>query len=565
MQDIENVMKKIELIYSPDMSDFLALRNLAITYRDCGHITEAIKQFKHVIDLDSEYNLAFAGLALSYAAEVAGGPKPDWENALHYQEILIQRMETGTRLFTLNEPKEDLDGLLWDKAIWLRKLKQFDEPLKIYLNWLKDEPDSFEVLLEYIFTLCEAERYTTVVETFQDLDQVHDETKNNRLIQLFQHNADNEAYHSSVVQAYHQCGDMSRVKAYYEQSLADARQNTDGYISTHVRTILTYRLAAMLWNHAKEDANKEEAIKLWESLLSDSNTYAQILAARRLARIYITKAVEAGSDSVRAHEMLERVKSFVRRDGTKPEDEDGWGMGLSTAQVRSLLARYYSRVGDVQMARKLLKPDMDVGLKLLCDEDPDNDWQGYRKLGDVFMDCGDDDNAIAAWSLIQPTQGLHSYRNNIMMSPRMNGDSGTTPETSDARPLLRHETTSFNLANKLDGPLTYSCDGRCGKGWTYADDIYICRECIDCQFDASCLEKLQQGILARDICDKNHSFLHIPAWDIASADRVDAGTVLVGNRVLDVNEWREGVKQDWDATLADEKAPAAVNSVIIGP
>jgi hypothetical protein len=195
---------------------------------------------------------------------------------------------------------------------------------------------------------------------------------------------------------------------------------------------------------------------------------------------------------------------------------------------------------------------MDVGLKLLCDEDPDNDWQGYRKLGDVFMDCGDDDNAIAAWSLIQPTQGIQLYRSNATMSPRLNGeDRSVEDETGDMRPPLRHATTSFNLANKLSGPLTYSCDGRCGKQWTYADDIYICRECIDCQFDASCLGKLKQGTLARDMCDKNHSFLYIPAWDIASADRFDAGTVLVGSRVLNVNEWREGIKRDWDAAVAD--------------
>ena len=47
-----------------------------------------------------------------------------------------------------------------------------------------------------------------------------------------------------------------------------------------------------------------------------------------------------------------------------------------------------------------------MGIKLLSDDDPENDWVGYKKLGDTLMDFRDDANAIAAWTMIQPTKGL---------------------------------------------------------------------------------------------------------------------------------------------------------------
>jgi hypothetical protein len=121
------------------------------------------------------------------------------------------------------------------------------------------------------------------------------------------------------------------------------------------------------------------------------------------------------------------------------ESKDDWGPGLSIAQVRScctfrlyhnarkvglettpilicslrykrltdsyyvtflcnksLLGRYYSRMKDGMNAKEQIHPDVDVGVKFLSDEDPENDWQGYRNLADAFREFGDDSNAIAS-------------------------------------------------------------------------------------------------------------------------------------------------------------------------
>jgi hypothetical protein len=102
-----------------------------------------------------------------------------------------------------------------------------------------------------------------------------------------------------------------------------------------------------------------------------------------------------------------------------------------------------------------------------------------------------------------------------------------------------------NLSQKLIGPLHFDCDGRCVKMWPYANDIYVCRECIDVQFDAPGLEKLKQREIDRTFCDGYHEFLHLTAWDIAGAQQVQEKKVLVGDQILGLEEWLEGIKIRW--------------------
>jgi tetratricopeptide (TPR) repeat protein len=533
-----------------DSSEVGPLYCIANTYRTLDYVSEAIEKFEHILTKDPEYLLAHVGLARSYAVEVKNGPKPDWQKALVHHDFVIGRVENGLRLFAETEPKEHLKTLLKEKACWLRKLGQYDEARKIYLDILQDDPDNDEVRLEYIVTLREAQSYSVVVETLDELDQIDEKTQKNRLVRFFHAHAHNEDCHSTLVHAVKQIGSMLRIKGYYQKAVDEANKDrkTD-YRLKEAYFTLNYHLAALLWNHGEGTAEKEEAIKLWEQLTDLAKaegleSYSQVLAARRLARTYITEAVKAGRDSPQAAEMLDKFKTFAPKAENKDDDDD-WGIGLSPAQTRSLLGRYYSRIGDVERAREQLRPDLEVGIKLLSDDDQENDYQGYQKLADAFMYFGDDANSIAAWSLIQPTKGLNVYRSLSMPVPGMTRSPSPADDTSTGEPSNADPADASRLTRKLAGPLWFSCDGRCGKMWTYSDDAFVCRECIDVQFDAPCLEKLQRGELGRDICDKNHKFLHVPAWTLESANRAEAKKVLVGDKVLDVDEWLESIKKEW--------------------
>jgi hypothetical protein len=119
------------------------------------------------------------------------------------------------------------------------------------------------------------------------------------------------------------------------------------------------------------------------------------------------------------------------------------------------------------------------------------------------------------------------------------------PKECDSESENDAETALREQKRFLSGPLHYSCGGRCGKSWSYADDIYVCRECVDVQFDAPCLQKLQSNELTRDVCDRSHTFLHVPAWTPEVMKRAEAGKILVHGQVVDIKEWKENIRQEW--------------------
>ena len=574
-------------LHASDLSKPIVLRNIAVTYRRCEHIPEAIEWFNRALAVDADFALASAGLALAYGSEPEDGPEPDWEKALFHCNAVIDHIKQGKPVFTGQEPDFQRDEYLQWKASWLRKLFRYDEACAIYNELIQKDSTDDHIRLELIYTFCEAQTYGNVVEMLQELQkEVDEETNRTTLSRFFRTHGNDPKYHHTIVQAFKQRGNIREIKNHYREAVKDFKQEKiKDWDTNETRWNISYHFGAVLYTQADAASEKSEAVEVWEQILAKvaaEHRYMEpvMLSAKRLARLYIAKAIEAGSGTV-ADEMLAKVRAFAPpSSGEDGEDEDAKGMGLSHAEVRALVGRYYSAVGDIEKAKDEIRPSVDVGIKLLSDEDPENDWQGYVKLADALMHYRDDANAIAAWSLIQPTEGLpiavaamETNSRSASNAGLMNGDlQSSTPNgavvepalTSDAQkeesegddsedaasfkpPPLRRANTS-RTTRSMQGPIHYNCDGRCGKSWTYSDDVYVCRECVDVQFDAGCIEKLRQGNIGRDICDPSHTFMYVPPWDIDSLKRAQQGKVLVGDQVLEVNEWLNGIKREWGLT-----------------
>jgi tetratricopeptide (TPR) repeat protein len=532
-------------LHASDLSKPIVLRNIAVTYRRCEHIPEAIEWFNRALAIDADFALAGAGLALAYASETKNGPKPDWEQALFHCNMVLDHIKQGKPVFSGQEPDAQIDEYFQWKASWLRKLSRYEEACAIYNELLLKDPTDDQIRLELIYTFCEAQTYGNVVEMLQELQkEVDEETKRTTLSRFFRTHGNDPKYHHTIVQAFKQTGNVSEIKSHYRAAVEDFKlEKTKDWATNETRWNISYHFGVVLYTHANATSEKSEAVEVWEQILAKvaaEHRYMEpvMLSAKRLARLYIAKAIEAGSGSAMADEMLTKVRAFApASNGEDGKDEDAKGMGLSHAEVRALVGRFYSAVGDIEKAKDEIRPSVDVGIKLLSDEDPENDWQGYAKLADALMHFQDDANAIAAWSLVQPTEGLPitvattesnslsasnaGFTNEDLRTDTANGavvepssqSAAKTEESNGADsddsasfkpPPLRRANTS-RTTRSMQGPISYSCDGRCGKRWTYSDDIYVCRECVDVQFDAGCIEKLLQGNIGRDICDPNHT------------------------------------------------------------
>jgi tetratricopeptide (TPR) repeat protein len=318
-EEIHDILQIVQSLQTLDTSKPGLLRNLGVTYRECGHIPEAIDQFNRALTADANCLTARASLAHAYASEFKDGPKPDWENALYHQEIVIEGVRSGMRIFPDVDPKVDLPNLLMIKASWLRKLGRYDESRKIYSDLLEEDPENDVLRLDFIYSLCEAQCYSDVVEMLQELGQVVDqETHRTRLSRFFHTHVNNANYHSTIFRAFQQVGNILEIKSHYRQAMDDASKDKNKQDFTMKTTYygLTYYFAALLYNHGNDTTEKEEAIKLWERVVAIAKTerslfMLQIYSARRLAKIYIAKAIEAGRDSSIADEMLRRLKDFA--------------------------------------------------------------------------------------------------------------------------------------------------------------------------------------------------------------------------------------------------------------
>lgn len=440
---------------------------------------------------------------------------------------------------------------------------------------LQKYPEDDIFRLDLVTTLCEAKYFSDIVELLQQLSQeVDPKDQKNCLVRFFHAHFNNPDYHSTIVQAFKQNDSIPEIKNHYRQALADKEGQTE-ITSLEVYYLTSFYFAAMLHSHGEGSEDKQEAVQLWEHIIekalpfrkSDGLFWPRRFSAKWLAWIYIAEAIEAGRDSVLANELIAKVQSFaVVHDDVSTED---WQAGLSQYEVRNLLGGYFSESGQFDKAKEILRPGVEVGLKHLTDDDPDNDHIGYKKLAESFKNFGDEANALAAWCLIQPTGGIEylhtsssstveseevkklSQANKTPLTPKLTSNVEDAPnniESQDDRPLPRpilHRANTSNLSRRITGPLAHSCDG-CGiHVWSYADNIYVCRQCIDLQLDESCYEKLQRGELGRNVCHPSHKFLHVPEWSFESYERAQNGKVLVGEEILHVDEWLEGIKKEW--------------------
>ena len=65
------------------------------------------------------------------------------------------------------------------------------------------------------------------------------------------------------------------------------------------------------------------------------------------------------------------------------------------------------------------------------------------------------------------------------------------------------------------------------------------------QFDTSCLGKLRKEEIVSDVCDRTHTFTHVPAWDLESAKRAKEGKVFVDGKICKIEDWLGSIKQEW--------------------
>lgn len=561
-------MKELDM---PEQDSMWAVQ-MAITFRHYGYYEQAIERSTISKNLDASNWRAPFCLAQTHALQ--GEFKP----ALEVLGEVIDMFRKDEAL--LDEWRAVFyDDILYRFAEWNVELHEYEVAREAYTEIYKEDPDNYQPMVRIILILEAQEEYGQILDLLQLMGTETDAEGLTRVVAMIHQYADSKMYHDTITKAGRAVCQLNTIKETY-QIAVEAAKSSDSRLTSLTALRFWYALS-LYYDYSDHDVH-EEAIALWEQNIAtipriSNSTISNVRwsTIAKLASVYLQEAREVGFDTPAAEAY--RSKLVFLSSSNSVGTDDGY---LLYVDSKLILARFYLLMGDKQKATETIKGHIKLALDILSDDDDENDWQGFKRLCLCLNHIDDDVNALAAWSLLGPiveeddgstasegeengseAEGEEDAQED---TGSVDGDSVQSEGTAEAEDSDEDESESDDgTRNDADahqqktgesatddhagtlGHLSFSCDGSCGHDWRYADDLHVCKDCLDVQFDSKCYEKLKAGELEQKVCNKNHSFLHVPPWDSEAAAAVPEGHVRVGEEVVPIPDWIERIRKQY--------------------
>ncbi|KAJ5291022.1 hypothetical protein N7478_000273 [Penicillium angulare] len=501
-------------------------RNLARTLRDYGQYDEAIEQFKHTATLSANNWFSQWGLADCHAS------KKGFTVAIEILEAAKRGIE-AREIGNPDELEEELVEMERDLAEWNKEIGQSEKALGIYHKLLQDKPEDYDTVLELLKLLHKQGHRQGLLEFFESLKHSTDAWSGfSRRTQSIHAHYYRDEYHDALFASVANEEEFQIIFEGYEEAISAAKVtlakgrkagNAQQEWGAQICQIdLMNRLALLCQeNSAQKPERTAYAIDQWLRILEINGTDDALIVERQamvrtnLALVCFENASKNPDTATHYLKHLESIAASIHADD--------FGEWLHKMYPTRILARYHALQGEDTKVKDLLRGSIKMNLDLLSDDDPLNDWQGYRLLAINLMFAGQEADALAAWSLIGPNEDIDDEGAK---------DTGNSNESGTDRA-------------EPEGPLADYCDGQCGTQWTYANNFHLCRNCNYVSFDSACLESLRNQTLKPKVCNKDHEVLFIPAYDPVERQRIGAGNVKVGEEVVSIAEWLGGIRKDW--------------------
>ena len=341
-------------------------------------------------------------------------------------------------------------------------------------------------------------------------------------------------------------------KSIHKHRNAHARLDQSEEYAKALATLLRLHYFGIPWllNYTDESQDRQRLIQQAEKATKHPTmddydaSRLQRQMAYSLCSIHLQQAKNTPSNSEAEKSILKKVRGYHSRDSLVTSDD-----------VDRMLTAYHASRGNLAAARDLLRYDVKIGLDLLSDEDKDNDWQGYEKLGVSFLRCKDDRNALAAFSMIGPLLTSSSDDPDDKTAPddKTVSINETAPESAGETLEESQATTTGDPSSEaeqlLEGPISRYCDGCVNHNWTYASDMYWCRVCRDIQLCKGCFDTLDE--ISEDersglVNCREHEFFHVPPWNATKSEQMGEDMIEVEGRSMSIEDWKSSIRKTWE-------------------
>ncbi|OAX83845.1 hypothetical protein ACJ72_01802 [Emergomyces africanus] len=449
------------------------------------------------------------------------------------------------------------------------------------------------------------------------LKQMQFQTNSNgvsRLVAMVHEFSHDETYHLNIIDAGKHSNQWVTLKEIYRVSIAAAKNSWSKNILRSLRR--WYGVALQKFPESEND--RKEALTIWEENVGLSLTSTEPFlgfvdgpSAGYLASIYLGGAKQGGFDDHATEHYLPRLQSVCELWSERSPCFERLILGrfysLMGKRDKALDAvKWVVKFGIDLLCDEDLANDWEGYFKLasslhfvddvnclaawslLGPQVEENEGQDQR---DVVRGQEDEEGQTPEQDAPNAAKLCPGAEGEIASDGRpreatgntmLNGGEGKAEET-DTKELQCSEEASDTFTDTEDnrepappdgeaesrapypapspisdiGGMYILCCGErgCNRLWTFADDIYVCKDCAGVYLCKGCLEKLQAGTLQEIcsemsvVCKKSHEFFHVPSWNYEEARRIPNGHVKVGREVITLSNWLDNMRRKYGLTV----------------
>jgi tetratricopeptide (TPR) repeat protein len=454
--------------------------------KTAGHTDDAIIQFQKAADLDPKSWKAFEGLSKCYAAldEYDKGTT-FLNNAL---EVVPENFKPAVQKIRAN-----LIDVMLQKG-------DFEASLQYSKAAFEEDPGNDQYVEVYVQSLYALNDFKQMVETVRTIQA------QGRFISCFSGILD------EVFRAFRSEGCIGMVISELN-------------IVLYKGSPLNPYMAVFIFEY---DESEDKAIDMFEAALDPdlSDTvlpqYSAMhkggifIARSQLSYVYYERAVTERLEGRDPTEWENKLKDLALIRGEAETSKAEYRYTISLAAIKYGLYLWKHCKADKETWMPWFRNSLLLALDMLCDDDPINDMDAYRRCVINLIGCGDLPNALAAAAVI--------------FSPQYMTDNSWL---SAARKL-----------NFYKHP--YICDGICttfNRAYNLEyQRLVFCVECVGVALCNECHEKLLASKLPMRVCNPKHEFVQfypVPEEAKGVAAKFD------GEKMVVQQEWLDGLRKTW--------------------
>ena len=543
-------------------------RRLAMVLRDLCYYDDAVEHFEITLKLDPTLWLARGGIAKVHAA------KGDFKKAIEIEKETVPILESSKNPLD----KGSVYTVVTNVAGWYQNLgdraSAFEWNLKAFNLWNK----AYACAIYCIVYLHKEKRFTEVMSMLKEMEEKEQNGDQTRLTGcLWSDNSDDSDFTRAAASAARETGQLVFLQDAYGAAIVAARKS----LRTVVAAALEHCLAVI---HYRYGQNDEQAIHLWERIYSihassraeTEMSYIQIKAALALATAYFQKACKATGNSEEIDKYVKKLEKLSKQKNSLSNANTTW---ISTRETSVVLGIWYCRNGQESKAQDCFRVYIKHCLQILGDDDPDNDEDGWYMLAAVLLASGDDMNAVAVYHALgrykmedvkddgeigkenQRQEGEEAGRENAGLGEKQTGKVGGENKEvgvgeEEVEPRVAGEEEAPAAGDEVGKPLStsevddenevydpvWTCDGPCAVEFFIYDGSHVCRSCYNINFCDLCNNLRLEDAIPFRICSPQHETLKIPP---CAAKDLGFKELMVGDKVVGVDEWKNNLKKQW--------------------